>query len=292
MMWIILFWIVHALSDAPQAMAQLSRNRLTPLAIDNHPCKPENLKNQIRYICDTFGNVTCNNGWSKANDSDPLHPCLTPICNPPCVHGKCKSPDLCACDIGWEGNDCNTCITLPGCVHGTCNGTALTCQCTEPTKWSGGLCNTPICNNCVNGVCIAPGLCKCNPGWSGQNCTACLPLQGCNEIGGGCVDPTTNIQVPNSCICKSDYTGPLCNRPKCNPPCVVGQGTCIFAFANNTNPICRCNLGWESASCHRCIPYPTCPKNATSGGCTRPFECNCDPGDTNPVCGIHLRPAF
>jgi hypothetical protein len=32
---------------------------------------------------------------------------LSAICNPSCVHGTCSAPDVCACDIGWEGTLCD-----------------------------------------------------------------------------------------------------------------------------------------------------------------------------------------
>jgi len=57
-------------------------------------------KSQLRYTCTNKGEVKCQNGWTSVNDTDPLHPCATPLCSDGCVHGKCD-PDVCACDIGW-----------------------------------------------------------------------------------------------------------------------------------------------------------------------------------------------
>lgn len=281
--------IVGLLVIAFSAQA-LAKSRLTPLRIDNYPCKPEVLKKQVRYICDSRGNITCNHGWTKDNDTDHLHPCITPVCKAGCVHGKCKSPDTCACEIGWEGNDCNKCVTLPGCLHGSCNGTALACACYNSTQWSGGLCDIPVCDNCVHGHCIEPGVCKCNPGWTGTNCTDCVPLKGCSPIGGYCKDPNNPTkQTPHGCICKTDYTGPLCDQPKCVPTCTKGQGACVFARTNMTEPVCKCKLGYQGQNCGLCIEYPDCPKNANAGGCKNPYECLCDAGDQNPLCDIHKR---
>ena len=72
-------------------------------------------------------------------DSD-LYPCAEPVCDhngKGCVNGICKSPNLCACDIGWEGLNCDKCIKLPGCKNGFCEN-ELECQCEE--NWSGGFC--------------------------------------------------------------------------------------------------------------------------------------------------------
>jgi len=262
----------------------LAKHYLTPLEIDNAPCKAENIKGQVRYTCDLKGNITCQHGWTKDNDTDPLIPCATPVCSSGCVHGLCEGPDLCACDVGWEGVDCNTCIDLPGCVHGNCSGQGLACVCNDKTAWQGGFCDIPICNNCVNGKCVAPGQCKCHPGWSGSNCDQCVALAGCNPNGGSCVDPkNATRQVPNGCICKDDFTGHLCDEPDCSStPCISGHGECIFGFSNQTNPICKCNNGWEGADCGTCRKYPKCP---LAGTCSKPNECTCsDPNE--PLCNI------
>merc|ERR1712042_412423 len=242
---------------------------------------------------DSRGNITCNHGWTKDNDTDHLHPCITPVCKAGCVHGKCKSPDTCACEIGWEGNDCNKCVTLPGCLHGSCNGSALSCQCYNSTEWSGGLCDTPICEGCIHGHCIAPGVCKCNPGWGGKNCSDCVPLKGCSTIGGYCKDPNDPTkQTPHGCICKSDYTGPLCDQHKCSQGCTKGKGTCLFAYKNMTEPICKCKNGYQKADCSQCIVYPGCPVAAQSGGCVNPYECKCAANNQHPLCDIHLKSNF
>jgi len=266
----------------------LAKSRLTPLLIDNHPCKPEVLKNQVRYLCDSKGNVTCNHGWSNGNNSDPMNPCLTPVCSQGCKNGKCRRPDTCACHVGWEGNDCNTCVTLPGCVNGKCNNAALDCTCHNSTLWTGGLCDIPVCpDGCTNGHCIAPGVCKCNPGWTGVNCSDCVPLKGCSTLGGYCKNPNNPAdQEPHACKCLPDYTGPLCDQPKCQPSCVSGHGECIFAYTNSTTPICKCNLGWKGSQCEKCIEYPGCP---TTANCTEPYQCNCFGGETSNLCGIQSR---
>ena len=30
------------------------------------------------------------------------------VCAPGCVHGQCTIPDICECELGWTGDDCNT----------------------------------------------------------------------------------------------------------------------------------------------------------------------------------------
>ena len=94
-----------------------------------------------RYICDNNGRVICQSGWKEAANPDPLQPCSEPICNHNgvgCVNGECRSPDYCACEVGWEGVSCDICIPLPGCENGNCTDTALECNCFE--GWSGAYC--------------------------------------------------------------------------------------------------------------------------------------------------------
>lgn len=271
----------------------LAKHYLTPLEIDKNLCKPENIKSQLRYTCTNKGEVQCQNGWTSVNDTDPLYPCATPLCSDGCVHGKCEDPDVCACDIGWEGTDCNTCIDLPGCVHGSCQGQGLACICTDSTQWRGGLCDQPICSNCVHGTCVSPGECKCHPGWTGPNCDQCVPLAGCNfPLGGDCVNrtgvaPLTQPpQIPNGCICNPGFTGHLCTEPLCEPACIKGHGECVFGAANTTNPICKCFNGWDGDDCGDCIVYPDCPVSAADGGCILPWQCIC-PSSQGRLCGIH-----
>ena len=88
-----------------------------------------------------MGNVICQTGWKNSDSAiDKMNPCSEPICNhngQGCLHGECRAPDMCACEVGWEGVSCDICIPLPGCDHGTCSE-ALECTCNE--GWSGAYC--------------------------------------------------------------------------------------------------------------------------------------------------------
>ena len=103
-------------------------------------------KSTTRYFCDASGDIICQDGWREPldsnnngiNPSNPLNPCGEPICENGCVHGVCKSPNFCACQVGWEGISCDICISRPGCDHGYCN-TEFECLCED--GWAGALCN-------------------------------------------------------------------------------------------------------------------------------------------------------
>ena len=132
---------LYFLCLAVAAKESLAMSRtFTPLELNNHPCSPEKLRATNRYLCDSNGTVICQNGWEPCNDAEKekLEPCLMPVCDPQCQHGECRSPDLCACEIGWEGTHCDTCVPLPGCVHGTCEN-AMECNCED--GWEGGYCD-------------------------------------------------------------------------------------------------------------------------------------------------------
>lgn len=52
--------------------------------------------------------------------------------------GTCKSPGVCECRLGYEGEDCSKCSTYPACKNGYCNEPGQ-CLCKE--GWGGLLCD-------------------------------------------------------------------------------------------------------------------------------------------------------
>ena len=104
----------------------------------------------ISYICDYKGNVICQSGWRQPLDPHQakINPCSIPICNHDnmtCSHGVCRAPNFCACEVGWEGINCDVCIPLPGCVHGNCS-MEFECNCYE--GWTGSKCDiSKLCSN-------------------------------------------------------------------------------------------------------------------------------------------------
>jgi len=284
---------------------------LTPLTIDEHPCKPEKIKNQARYICDSTGKVECLTGWKeKEYNQDPHFPCAEPVCNPPCQNGECKLPNVCSCDIGWEGLDCATCIDMPGCVNGGCTKDGepdepLTCKCQD--NWQGALCDIPRCEfDCYNnGICVDTAdeehFCKCNLGWTGQYCYFCNPLMGCvldhtidvdgDGDGDGCkripADGSNDFDnIPNTCQCTENWTGIFCEQPRCldeegleEIECV--NGVCTEggrdADGNQLAAFCKCNVGWYAHKCDYCLPLDGCPLSTGDiPACINPNDCRCE----------------
>jgi len=255
-------------------------SKFTPMEINNHPCTPENLKRTRSYICDHEGKVICQSGWKQPENSDEasLNPCSEPICDHGgmgCKHGICRAPNMCACEVGWEGNNCEICVRLPGCENGNCTN-EFECNCHD--GWSGACCNVPHCNGCINGQCVRPNDCVCFDGWMGKNCSTCQKMAGCKH--GNCFD------TPNSCECEEGWEGVLCDQPLCDPPCVHGVCT---EDKNGKNNFCVCETGWKNETCSQCVPYWACP-NQRNDACVKPNECNCISGvdSENPLCTMTL----
>ena len=67
-------------------------------------------------------------------------------------------------------------------------------------------CPIPICENCQNGVCLAPNKCICEIGWDGPSCDICIPLPGC--VHGDCKDKAL------TCDCEPNWQGAYCDARK------------------------------------------------------------------------------
>ncbi|XP_059097208.1 protein jagged-1b-like [Tigriopus californicus] len=243
----------------------------TPLRNDELPCVAENLRHSHRYICDDEANVICLSGWREDPDwskRDLRNPCPIPICDyhgETCQHGQCVRPDVCACEVGWQGHLCDTCIPLPGCIHGSCNATfECNCDCNDQgvQLWEGAFCEQPACPDCHpnHGFCFEPFECQCHEGWQGPDCQECVKLPGC--VHGSCEDGK-----PHSCQCDEGWTGHLCDQPQCGEGCHHENGFCIEPDT------CICKAGWQGPSCSECVPYWICPED---GYCYEPNQCICN----------------
>ena len=161
----------------------------------------------------------------------------------------CVAPNTCSCASGWEGNDC----TLPQCAQSVdqmldSNLTDAQLAAFPATllRANGGAnVGTPAsaapplpgdlnvawrkCRN--NGNCTLPGVCTCEKGWAGDDCSIPQCIQECFH-GGVCTGPDTCtcVQVPttfqdargqplfvkpNGVAQDTGYTGFDCNTPIC-----------------------------------------------------------------------------
>merc|ERR1711962_271325 len=97
--------------------------------------------------------------------------------------------------------NCSTCIPMPGCVHGECIQ-ALECIC-KP-GYSGGFCDIPTCDGCINGYCMSES------GWEQEACDVCRPYWECPNQG------ADSCNMPNECLCSEEIAATdvrgLCNH--------------------------------------------------------------------------------
>nr|XP_040571099.1 SCO-spondin-like isoform X1 [Lepeophtheirus salmonis] len=229
-----------------------STGRITPLLkVNSTACIAENLRLTDRYICDSYGNIICVGGWSN-----PTTLCNVPVCDmngQGCLNGECLYPNVCACEVGWDGPNCDECIPLGGCRHGSCQK-PMECNC-KP-GWTGGRCSKPQCEGCVNGCCHEPNKCICDFGWKGHNCTECQTLSNCKH--GKC------LTHPFQCECFDGWQGLDCSKPICRVGCHPTYGFC------KSPGECICKNGWSGRDCTDCVPYPGC-----NGTCvnSKPWTC-------------------
>lgn len=98
-------------------------------------------------------------------------------------------------------------------------------------KKTGGECVDYVVRGCYNnGTCIAPDVCRCSEGWTGDDCTEPYCRKACQHNG--------NCTAPGTCTCERGWVGNDCSTPMCAQECQNG-GNCV---APDT---CQC-LQWPS----------------------------------------------
>ena len=195
--------------------------------------------------------------------------CTTSTC--PASAGTCKDDietqnwnQMCACNDGLYGVNCDKPCDETTCLQGTCLETG-DCECHEDDvlgHWEGTGCNEckdgyygASCQacGCHNGVCNATstdGSCldgQCETGWTGANCTEC--------------DTSSGYYGFQTCV--------LCTSDTC------ANGTC-----STTNGSCECNADYyknSAGDCTYCSDAVTCNGH---GACTNTaneaFPCECE----------------
>lgn len=135
--------------------------------------------------------------------------------------GSCVAPDVCSCQDGYDGYDCNT----PLCRHLQPSGTVSSCN-------NGGICSKRDTCDCVQ---VPSVLHKLYPqssagltGWSGSDCTIPMCVQGfydpfCTDLpeapaGEGCYRCSNggNCTAPDVCTCAPGWSGFDCRTPLCH----------------------------------------------------------------------------
>jgi uncharacterized repeat protein (TIGR03803 family) len=160
-----------------------------------------------------------------------------------------------------------TCPGTPMCSgHGSCSNGVCACQ----SGYSGTDCSLtcpggPTCSG--HGTCNGT-TCTCSSGYSGTDCSLTCP-GGPTCSGHGTCNGTT-------CTCQSGYTGASCSTPTCpGTPICSGHGTC-------SGTTCTCSSGYTGADCSTptCPGTPVCSGHGTCSGTT----CTCNSGYTGASC--------
>ena len=234
-------------------------------------------------------------------------------------HGKCANTK-CACDEGFTGSDCSKKACPENCNnHGECDSLLGKCKC-HP-GFIGELCGTAVrcLNNCSkSGVCVLDtesanglpdfdGICKCNKGFSGADCSEMqCPLGVANpfakdeeecsgELHGRCNSKT------GKCSCHPGFGGFACEfscpagRPthagkfsnaSADTPLLglghgacSGHGLCVTTFDGKAR--CQCEAGLSGNACD---VEARCEKDCYGNGKCFRGECVCSLGFTGALC--------
>ena len=108
-----------------------------------------------------------------------------------------------------------------------------------------GLCDAINCGQ--HGTCdINTGLCVCDAGWMGQDCSVENPNDPCLSV--DCGEHGTCNSATGLCTCDEGWTGENCTIEIVVGPCEnVDCG--LHGTCNSDTGICDCDTGWAGANC-------------------------------------------
>ncbi|XP_019616846.1 PREDICTED: mucin-like protein [Branchiostoma belcheri] len=182
------------------------------------------------YATEYFTDYECCVGWNRIGDT------CQADCYYPCEHGLCVDTNLCECDEGWEGLQCE--YDVDECWYET----------DECDRENGACINTEGSYNCT-----------CNDGLHLINGTVCHEIPDTDECArgvSGCEQNCHNTHGSYYCTCDAGYTlsadGHTCtgnhffsNSVTCNDinECATNNGGCEH--------FCRNVAGGRECSCRR-----------------------------------------
>lgn len=271
----------------------------------------------------------CKTGHTRSSYNESV---CNPICHNECINGDCVGVDTCSCHKGFK-LDSDGHICHPVCDKDCDKGNAYcaspnVCECKagyreipdENRTSSDEICEYICREPCVNGRCIAPDTCQCNPNHylSVESIFYCKPK--CSKR---CVN--SNCTAVDTCTCFENYEKPV-ERSKRSPYYYDRYGRLVYGTTTTESPyyydswgnriyhtttttttkkpieyyVCqpKCNPPCENGECigiNVCKCYsdyepsnntysckPKCTKKCVNAECSAPDVCTCLPGFEKP----------
>ncbi|XP_010894529.3 protein delta homolog 2 [Esox lucius] len=202
---------------------------------------------------------------------------------------------------------CSCCVLLLAhqgkgqALNCTCNMTNSRCDensvCRCDPGWEGQECDVCVrMPGCIHGSCHQPWQCNCQPGWAGRFCDkdihVCTNEAPCQN-GATCY---TNVSGEYTCLCPESFHGRNCEH-KTGPchrssrsPCKNG-GQCEDSGGHALELSCRCLAGFTGPRCETnmddCLMRP-CANGATCLDGINRFSCLCPGGFVGRFCTVNL----
>ncbi|KAI8514131.1 hypothetical protein Bbelb_084550 [Branchiostoma belcheri] len=189
---------------------------------------------EVRYVQQYYIHYQCCPGWNKINDT------CQADCYSPCQHGLCVDTNVCECDEGWIGGQCDEGKALAllvgqlvehyrkslygdtrrgsNTIFEKKRSTLFECRqiLDEDECWFGSDECNPDISDCENTV--GSYNCRCHDGYFNANrtyCTDVVAVDECASGNGGCEQTCVNTLTSYYCTCNNGFNlaadGHTCN---------------------------------------------------------------------------------